>query len=50
MNITIKVINKKHLGVLDSTIDDLPSAYKPIESILENIKDTVEVIKGIKII
>ena len=31
-----------------STIDESPMAYKPIESILENIKDTVEVEKIIK--
>ena len=31
-----------------STIDEAPFAYKPIESILENIKDTVDVIKIIK--
>ena len=31
-----------------STIDEAPFAYKPIESILENIKETVEVIKVIK--
>lgn len=31
-----------------STLDEAPMAYKPIESILENIKDTVEVIDILK--
>lgn len=31
-----------------STIDESPFAYKPIEAILENIKDTVEVLEVIK--
>lgn len=31
-----------------STIDESPFAYKPIESILENIKDTVEIVNVIK--
>ena len=31
-----------------STIDESPFAYKPIESILENIEETVEVVKVIK--
>jgi tRNA-splicing ligase RtcB (3'-phosphate/5'-hydroxy nucleic acid ligase) len=31
-----------------STIDESPRAYKPMDEILENIKDTVEVIKIIK--
>ena len=31
-----------------STIDESPFAYKPIESILDNIQDTVEVVKIIK--
>ena len=35
-------------SVTDSTIDESPFAYKPIESILENIEDTVEVVKIIK--
>ena len=30
------------------TLDECPEAYKPIESILENIKETVDVIKIIK--
>ena len=34
--------------VNQSTLDEAPFAYKPIESILENIKDTVEVKKVIK--
>ena len=35
-------------SVNQSTIDESPMAYKPMEEILENIKDTVEVIKIIK--
>lgn len=31
-----------------STIDESPMAYKPMDEILENIKDTVEVVKIIK--
>ena len=34
--------------VTQSTLDEAPFAYKPIESILENVKDTVEVLKIIK--
>lgn len=34
--------------VSTSTIDESPFAYKPMESILENIKDTVEIINVIK--
>lgn len=32
----------------EHTIDESPMAYKPIESIVENIKDTVDIIKQIK--
>lgn len=35
-------------SVTESTIDESPFAYKPIESILENIKETVEIVKIIK--
>lgn len=35
-------------SVNKSTIDECPMAYKPIESILENIKDTVDVEEVIK--
>lgn len=35
-------------SVDDSTIDESPFAYKPIESIINNIHDTVEIIKIIK--
>ena len=35
-------------SISEATIDESPFAYKPIESILENIKDTVEIIKIIK--
>jgi RNA-splicing ligase RtcB len=31
-----------------STLDEAPMAYKPMESIVENIKDTVEIIKILK--
>lgn len=35
-------------SVNQSTIDESPFAYKPIESILENIKDTIEIVKIVK--
>ena len=35
-------------SVTDSTIDESPMAYKPIDSILENIKDTADVIDILK--
>lgn len=35
-------------SVNKSTLDESPMAYKPIESIVENIKDTVEIINVIK--
>ena len=35
-------------SVNPSTIDESPMAYKPMEEILENIGDTVEVVKIIK--
>lgn len=31
-----------------STLDEAPGAYKPMDEIIENIKDTVEVVKQIK--
>ena len=31
-----------------STLDEAPQAYKPIEEIIENIKDTVEIIEVFK--
>lgn len=34
--------------VSNATIDESPMAYKPMESIIENIKDTVEIAKIIK--
>lgn len=34
--------------ICDGTIDEAPQAYKPIESILSNIKDTVDVVSIIK--
>ena len=30
------------------TIDEAPMVYKPLDEIVENIKDTVEIIKIIK--
>ena len=34
----------------EATLDEAPDAYKPAESILENIKDTVEVLTVIKLV
>lgn len=31
-----------------STVDEAPFAYKPMESIINNIKDTVDIIEIIK--
>ena len=35
-------------SVTKETIDESPFAYKPMESIIENIKDTVDIIEIIK--
>lgn len=35
-------------SVNESTIDESPFAYKPMDEIMENIKDTVEVVKVIR--
>lgn len=35
-------------SVSQSTIDESPMAYKPIEAIVNNIQDTVEIIDVIK--
>ena len=35
-------------SVMESTIDESPMVYKPMEEIMENIKDTVNVMKVIK--
>ena len=35
-------------SVIQSTIDESPMAYKPMDEILEHIKDTVEIVKIIK--
>ena len=35
-------------SVSDSTIDEAPFVYKPMQEILDNIKDSVDVIKIIK--
>lgn len=34
--------------VSNATIDESPMVYKPMESIIKNIKDTVEITKIIK--
>mgnify|MGYP004514427331 CR=1 FL=1 len=43
---TMKNIYSSSVGT--STLDEAPMAYKPIESIIENIQDTVEIKKIIK--
>ncbi len=35
-------------SVSASTVDEAPMVYKPLEEIVENIKETVEIIKIIK--
>lgn len=35
-------------SVMESTIDESPMEYKPMEEIMENIKDTVDIVKVIK--
>lgn len=35
-------------SVCVSTIDEAPQAYKPMEEIMENIKDTVDIVDIIK--
>lgn len=35
-------------SVMESTIDESPMVYKPMEEIMENIKDTVDIMKVIK--
>lgn len=35
-------------SVMESTIDESPMVYKPMEEIMENIRDTVDVVKVIK--
>lgn len=35
-------------SVVESTIDEAPAVYKPMEQIIENIQDTVEIIDNIK--
>ena len=32
----------------EATLDEAPDAYKPAKSIIENIKDTVEILEVIK--
>lgn len=43
---SMKDVFSKSVGL--STIDEAPQAYKPIESIIENVKDSVEIIARIK--
>lgn len=43
---SMKNVHTSSVGL--STIDEAPFAYKPIETILDNIKDTVEVLNVIK--
>ena len=43
---SMKEVFSTSVGI--GTIDESPMVYKPMEEILENIKDTVEVIKIIK--
>ena len=54
-NITLSAFKKtmKEAGVYSTsvtkdTIDESPFAYKPMEEIVENIKDTVEIINVIR--
>lgn len=35
-------------SVMESTIDESPMVYKPMDEIMENIKDTVDIVKVIK--
>lgn len=35
-------------SVNKSTIDESPMAYKPMQSIIDNVKDTVDIVKIIK--
>lgn len=52
-NFTLSQYKKEMKGIYSTTIcketlDESPMSYKPIESILDNISDTVDVIKHIK--
>lgn len=52
-NITLEEFQNSMQGiystsVTSSTIDESPMAYKPMESIIENVKDTVDIIDIIK--
>lgn len=52
-NITLEEFEKSMKGIYTtsvnpSTIDESPMAYKPIEEIVANIQDTVEIVKIIK--
>ncbi len=35
-------------SVVESTIDEAPAVYKPMEEIVNNIQDTVEIVDNIK--
>lgn len=45
---TMKEAGIYSTSVTEGTLDESPMAYKPMEEILENIKDTVDVIEQIK--
>ena len=52
-NVTLEDFEKSMEGiyttsVCQSTIDESPMVYKPMEEIMENIKDTVDILKVIK--
>lgn len=52
-NLTLEEYKKSMEGIFttsvnESTIDEAPMAYKPIEEIINNIKDTVQILKVIK--
>ena len=52
-NLTLEDYQKSMEGIYTtsvnySTLDEAPMAYKPIEEILNNIQDTVEIYKIIK--
>ena len=51
-NIQISEVDEAMKDIYSTTyadaIDEAPQAYKPIESIIENIKDTVEIIDILK--
>lgn len=51
--ITLEEYQKSMEGIFttsvnESTLDEAPMAYKPMEEILNNVQDTVEIVKIIK--